>query len=275
MAGFVEAGVQQVTSTLSAMGKLRKRRRVPGQAATASKQGNAHTKRRNTPLALARSVSTQLAAVAGMQKTATVSHSLRRLKAGKRRSGGITASTESVSEQSFSHARQGQHAEGLDASDSPANGGKVSASTLVFGRVVAQPADGSCLFHSIAYGLNNGTTGDELRKQIAAFIRQYPKEKIADTTVEDWVKFATGQSIHGYAQRLGQPRTWGGALELALSAKLIQVNIHVYERRLQGGFNCITTFHIPEATYTVHIVYRTFPCKHYDALVINRVAANT
>jgi hypothetical protein len=153
--------------------------------------------------------------------------------------------------------------------------GEESSSKLVFGRVVAQPADGSCLFHSIAYGLNNGTTGDELRKQIVAFIRQHPIDKIADTTIEDWVKFATGHNLRIYTQRLGQPRTWGGALELALSAKLKQVNIHVYERSLQGGFRCITTFHIPEALHTVHIVYRTFPCKHYDALVVNRLEANT
>jgi len=283
MVGLFEAGVQQATSTFRALGKLRKQRRVPGQAATAFTQGSGptvHTKCRSTPLALARAVGPQLATTAGMQKSAAVSHTISCLKAGKRRSGGHATSAECVHEQSVRCAQYGQRSEGLGASDTLANGaasahGRETLSKLVLGRVVAQPADGSCLFHSIAYGLNNGTTGDELRKQIVAFIRQYPLDKIADTTIEDWVKFATGQSIHSYAQRLRQPRTWGGALELALSAKLKQVNIHVYERNLQGGFRCITTFHLPEATFTVHIVYRTFPCKHYDALVIHRGEAKT
>ncbi len=36
------------------------------------------------------------------------------------------------------------------------------------GRVVPQPGDGSCLFHSLAYGLGGGASATALRRECAA-----------------------------------------------------------------------------------------------------------
>ena len=38
-------------------------------------------------------------------------------------------------------------------------------------QIVQKPADGSCLFHSMAHSLNDGTRGPQLRAEIAGFIK--------------------------------------------------------------------------------------------------------
>lgn len=145
----------------------------------------------------------------------------------------------------------------------------VHSSQIIKGVLVEQPADGSCLFHSIAFGLNDGTTGPSLRRQLVAFMGQNQLYRIADTTIKEWVQMTSGKSVPQYIQRLSQSNTWGGALELALAAKLKGVNIHVH-KRCGDGYRCIATFDMPEAVRTVNIVYRTVPCKHYDALSVSK-----
>mmetsp|Transcript_4777 Transcript_4777/g.10291 ORF Transcript_4777/g.10291 Transcript_4777/m.10291 type:complete len:134 (-) Transcript_4777:265-666(-) len=55
-------------------------------------------------------------------------------------------------------------------------------------RVVPQPGDGSCLFHSMSYGLGSGSASS-LRREIGRFIDQNPKLMIAETPMKDWVKW--------------------------------------------------------------------------------------
>ena len=51
--------------------------------------------------------------------------------------------------------------------------------------------DGSCLFHSLSYGLSgqigNKQVSKELRMDIANFIRKHPEHKIAGIIVAGWV----------------------------------------------------------------------------------------
>jgi hypothetical protein len=42
------------------------------------------------------------------------------------------------------------------------------------GRVVSQPPDGSCLFHSMSYGLQDGSHASSLRREIMCFIERNP-----------------------------------------------------------------------------------------------------
>jgi len=277
--GTLRVGVQQATFVVQSLGKLWRRRQAPYQVEALSRRGtNSHhnTRCRSNMLALSRSMATPSVSSTVKQDAPNVFRASGQVRTSERRSAGLAAKIGCVHGNAGCRTPDGQRAKleahsslaGVAAHDEP-------SSQLVVGRIVAQPADGSCLFHSIAYGLNNGTTGAKLRKEIAAFIRQHPTYKIADTSIAEWVKFATGQNVHVYARQLGQTRTWGGALEMALAGKLKLVNIHVYEHNSQGGFRCITTFRIPEATHTVHMVYHTLPYKHYDALVIDRVKTNT
>ena len=56
------------------------------------------------------------------------------------------------------------------------------------GKVVRQPGDGSCLFHSISYGLRDGSDANSLRAEICQFIQRNPEYKISETPLSDWVK---------------------------------------------------------------------------------------
>lgn len=138
---------------------------------------------------------------------------------------------------------------------------------LVEAIVIKQPEDGSCLFHSIAYGLGDDTSAETLRKQIVAFIVAKPSLNIANTTIKEWIGMTSGKSPGEYTRELTYKGTWGGALELAIAARIKGVNIHVYER-CGGKFRRITAFGEHSASRTVNILYNTEPCRHYDALYI-------
>jgi len=70
----------------------------------------------------------------------------------------------------------------------PQIGGDGGSFTLRSARVVRQPGDGSCLFHSMAYGLG-GTSASSLRREIADWIAANPRLEIAETPVSDWVRW--------------------------------------------------------------------------------------
>ena len=61
-------------------------------------------------------------------------------------------------------------------------------------KVVNQPPDGSCLFHSLCYGLRAagraggaGSAGS-LRAECARFVMRNPTQKIAGTPLASWIK---------------------------------------------------------------------------------------
>eukprot|EP00658_Telonema_sp_P-2_P031487 TRINITY_DN2354_c0_g1_i1.p1 TRINITY_DN2354_c0_g1~~TRINITY_DN2354_c0_g1_i1.p1 ORF type:complete len:198 (+),score=9.96 TRINITY_DN2354_c0_g1_i1:157-750(+) len=80
-------------------------------------------------------------------------------------------------------------------------GGGGGNMTLVNARVVRQPGDGSCLFHSLAHGV--GSSGaNSLRRDIANFIQKNPNLLIAETPLKDWVRWDSGSSVNSYASRM-------------------------------------------------------------------------
>lgn len=130
-------------------------------------------------------------------------------------------------------------------------------------RVIRQPGDGSCLFHSMAYGIP-GTSATALRRDIASFIKANPNLDIAETPMKDWVKWDSGSTVAQYASRMAVSG-WGGGIEMAACSHLKRVNIHVYERGSFGSYKRISCFDVDGARTTVHVLY----CGgvHYDALV--------
>lgn len=140
-------------------------------------------------------------------------------------------------------------------------------------RVVPQPGDGSCLFHSLSFGLR--ALGDKesaysLRSKLADYIRRNPKLEIAGDTLEEWVSWDSNSSVHAYSARMAQGRAWGGGIEIAACALLKRSNIHVYERK-GGELRRISCFDCPEKTRgLVHILYQGG--MHYDALQVPQSA---
>jgi hypothetical protein len=87
-------------------------------------------------------------------------------------------------------------------------------SSIYSARVVRQPGDGSCLFHSMSYGLPVKSNATRLRAEICAFIQQNPHLKICDTPLSDWVKWDSGATVAEYARHMSRG-SWGGGIEMA------------------------------------------------------------
>lgn len=134
--------------------------------------------------------------------------------------------------------------------------------------VVKQPGDGSCLFHSLSYGLQDNSTAQELRKEISGYLAKHPDLKISDTSLKDWIKYDTGGGLKYYITRMSRSRSssrsWGGGIEIAAFSKMKNVNVHVYERCTEG-FKRISAFESADALKTVSVLYQGR--MHYDALV--------
>lgn len=86
--------------------------------------------------------------------------------------------------------------------------------TLYAAKVVRQPGDGSCLFHSMSYGLPVRSNAARLRAEICSFIQSNPHLKISDTPLQDWVKWDANVSVKDYARRMSGG-SWGGGIEMA------------------------------------------------------------
>jgi len=147
-------------------------------------------------------------------------------------------------------------------------GGDGGDFTLQGATVVRQPGDGSCLFHSLSFGLSSGRpspyAAESLRRELAAFIERNPSLEIAGDTIEEWVRWDANSSVSAYAQQMGR-RGWGGGVEMAVCSLLKDVNVHVYEHSYGSAFRRISCFDTPGSKKTVHVLYQG-RC-HYDALV--------
>ena len=133
--------------------------------------------------------------------------------------------------------------------------------------VIRQPGDGSCLFHSMSYGLKDGSNASTLRAEICSFIASNPTTKICDTPLSDWVKWDSNSNCLEYARKMSRG-SWGGGIEMACVSIIKKCNVHVYERTMMG-YKRISAFdyHIdPSNKKCVRVLYQGGV--HYDSLVI-------
>jgi hypothetical protein len=141
-------------------------------------------------------------------------------------------------------------------------------------RVVRQPGDGSCLFHSLAFGHGACGSAKSTRRAIARYIARNADTLIADSPLSDWIMWESGMTCAAYARRMGGPGgAWGGGIEMAAFSRLENVNVHVYERSHRssrrapaGAFKRIGCFDCPGASRTVSVLYGGRV--HFDALNI-------
>ncbi|KAK3242006.1 hypothetical protein CYMTET_48284 [Cymbomonas tetramitiformis] len=127
-----------------------------------------------------------------------------------------------------------------------------------------EPGDGSCLFHSLSYGLK-GTTATILRKEVADYVESHPEMAIAGTPIKDWVLWDSGLDVRAYAARMGTGNHWGGAIEIAVCGLVKGVSVHVYEKAQAGTFTRISSFdHGGKSQRNINVVYGGRV--HYDAL---------
>lgn len=111
------------------------------------------------------------------------------------------------------------------------------------GKLIKQPGDGSCLYHSIVSGLQRlrlpRPTAANLRKQLAAWARVHPRKRIAGSTVRAWLHWEMGgrESLEDYCSRQAVGG-WGGVIEIIGAAVEFGVSISVWvpEPRKAGHF---------------------------------------
>ena len=122
--------------------------------------------------------------------------------------------------------------------------------------VVEQPGDGSCLFHSLSYELN-ATNAISLRSEICAFIKDNPQLLFSETPLSQWVEWDSQTNVGEYSRKMSQG-SWGGGIEMAVTSRIKQVNIHVYEVNREG-YKRISAFDYPdrpEDKQIVRVLYR-------------------
>jgi hypothetical protein len=135
-------------------------------------------------------------------------------------------------------------------------------------RVVRQPGDGSCLYHSLSFGLKDGSSASSLRREIAEFISHNPGLVIADSPLKDWVLWDSGSTVGAYCRKMSQGGVWGGGIEMAAVSHMKGVNVYVYQAS-GGGYKRISSFEGPNAdksTRAVRVLYGGGV--HYDALQV-------
>jgi hypothetical protein len=131
-------------------------------------------------------------------------------------------------------------------------------------KVYTQPGDGSCLFHSLSFGLPSRPSAATLRRDICSYMVRNPTVTIADTAIQDWIRYDSDETVEAYADRM-RGGVWGGGIEMAVLHRMCNVNVHVYER-CRDGFKRISAFDSKGARHTVSILYQGR--NHYDAIVI-------
>eukprot|EP00658_Telonema_sp_P-2_P029587 TRINITY_DN2248_c0_g1_i1.p1 TRINITY_DN2248_c0_g1~~TRINITY_DN2248_c0_g1_i1.p1 ORF type:complete len:315 (+),score=25.08 TRINITY_DN2248_c0_g1_i1:209-1153(+) len=142
------------------------------------------------------------------------------------------------------------------------DGGDGPGRYLSSARVISQPGDGSCLFHSLAYGYGSGSARS-LRREIADYIRAHQDLEIAGDALRDWVKWDSGTSVSAYCSRMAVSG-WGGGIEMAAFSRMKRLNVHVYERcggRVGASFKRVSAFDVPNASKTVRGVSISTRCR--------------
>lgn len=138
---------------------------------------------------------------------------------------------------------------------------------LINSRVVKQPGDGSCLFHSLAFGLRekklSAVSGKQLRRKICDYMKTNPSQLISGNKLSQWIKWDANRSVRSYVSRM-RGGAWGGGIEMAVLALMKKVEIQVFQKE-DRRYKRISTFTTPKASTVITVIYQG-KC-HYDAIV--------
>ena len=153
-------------------------------------------------------------------------------------------------------------------------------SALVGATVVKQPGDGSCLFHSLAYGARQLpvlgvadvelSTAEGVRARVLRFLESHPAEECAGVPLRDWVLWESNLEPVAYCSRMRQPGAWGGAIEMLCFSRVANASVRVYERK-GDGFEQISAFDVEQQTGSAERLVRVLYSgrSHYDALTVS------
>ena len=130
-------------------------------------------------------------------------------------------------------------------------------------RLVRQPADGSCFFHSVAYHLDRPAS--VLRADLARWVRANLSCEIEGHPLSTWIEWE-GAPVETYLARLASGAAWGGATEVAALTRMDpSLKVVVYHRRPgRGGGGYERVVQSGDGPKEVLLCWSD---GHYDALV--------
>tara|TARA_B100002051_G_scaffold235706_1_gene236324 strand:- start:1133 stop:1678 length:546 start_codon:yes stop_codon:yes gene_type:complete len=124
---------------------------------------------------------------------------------------------------------------------------------------LVQPGDGDCLFHAIGYFVPANVS--HLRKLVRDYITAHEHEDINGMTLKEWIRTETNMSVASYVEYMHSG--WGGHLELWILARILELQIHVYEEWKESRFKLIAI--VGNGSQTVRLEY--FNKVHYNVLI--------
>jgi len=164
----------------------------------------------------------------------------------------------------------------------------------VRGKLVKQPNDNSCLFHSLAHGLTKAIKGGpKLRQKLLAWLRNHSTDEVQGQAWADWIakqtmpdkeaslsqaygsrsrstrRTSAGMTVPQYVEMMKSDTAWGGAIEIALCQHSESVSVWIFKRAGDGSYERTSVFGSATAERVVSIVAkydRAGSIVHYDAL---------
>eukprot|EP00971_Amphidinium_carterae_P216739 4302688-Amphidinium_carterae.1 len=139
---------------------------------------------------------------------------------------------------------------------------------------VPQPADGLCLYHSLAAGLANGTSPSALKHEVAAYANDGSLD-VAGVSIRDWQSWESAAHSNEPGNADQPPAHWGGAVEIATFASLKGAFVRVFHPPSvpDQDYVCVAAFGNPSSMRCIDVLYSSG--NHYDLLVVAGTPVHT
>ena len=134
---------------------------------------------------------------------------------------------------------------------------KTTPRATTLARLMRQPGDGSCFFHSVGHHL--GVDAATLRREMVMWMRDHLNEHINGTPLATWLSWESTDA-QTYLDRMGHD--WGGATEMAVLTRMHPtLSFHVFRHVRGNEFSKLTQ--LGEGDKEVWLLWSG---SHYDAL---------
>jgi len=141
-------------------------------------------------------------------------------------------------------------------------------------KVIPQPGDGNCLFHSISFYLNDQTTAASLRNEVCIWMNVNRTRNLSDgIPLYEWIRYESPDiaiNFDDYIAHMSTPRSYGSTIEIKCISIMKMINIHVYQRfgneyKVIEEHNCSIS---SDEYQTIHLLYNK-NIRHYEVLLFD------
>ena len=125
--------------------------------------------------------------------------------------------------------------------------------------------DGSCLFQALSQYIPCSPL--QIRARICHFISHNSSLSVGGFTLREWISTETGETVKEYVERLGQPNTWGGQVELFACSMEFSCSVRVWTPFDEKRFILLYEFDGGNSRIC-HVLFDGVD--HYDAVTLKR-----